>query len=73
MGQTTINQRRELEAVAGHHGWKEVQVFSDNGVSGAKGRRDRPGLDVQLKGVARRESTWWQPGRSIALGGPCRT
>jgi DNA invertase Pin-like site-specific DNA recombinase len=54
-GQTTVNQRRELEAVAGRHGWDVVQVFSDNGVSGAKGRKDRPGLDALLKGVARRE------------------
>jgi DNA invertase Pin-like site-specific DNA recombinase len=54
-GQTTANQRRELEAVAGRHGWDVVHVFSDNGVSGAKGRKDRPGLDALLKGVARRE------------------
>ena len=32
-----------------------MQVFSDNGISGAKGRKDRPGLDALLKGVARRE------------------
>jgi hypothetical protein len=31
-----------------------VHVFSDNGVSGAKGRKNRPGLDALLKGVARR-------------------
>jgi DNA invertase Pin-like site-specific DNA recombinase len=54
-GQNTTNQRRELEAVAARHGWEVVQVFSDNGVSGAKGRKDRPGLDALLKGVARRE------------------
>jgi DNA invertase Pin-like site-specific DNA recombinase len=54
-GQTTANQRRELEAVADRHDWDVVQVFSDNGVSGAKGRKDRPGLDALLKGVARRE------------------
>jgi DNA invertase Pin-like site-specific DNA recombinase len=54
-GQTTANQKRELEAVAARHGWDVVQVFSDNGVSGAKGRKDRPGLDAMLKGVARRE------------------
>src|SRR5262245_58553575 len=54
-GQTTTNQRRELEAVASRHGWEVVQVFSDNGVSGAKGRKDRPGLDALLKGVARRD------------------
>jgi DNA invertase Pin-like site-specific DNA recombinase len=54
-GQNTVNQRRELEAVAERHGWEVVQVFSDNGISGAKGRKDRPGLDALLKGVARRE------------------
>jgi DNA invertase Pin-like site-specific DNA recombinase len=52
---TTTNQRLELEAVAARHGWQVVQTFSDNGVSGAKGRKDRPGLDALLKGVARRE------------------
>jgi DNA invertase Pin-like site-specific DNA recombinase len=54
-GQNTTNQRRELEAVAERHGWEVVQVFSDNGISGAKGRKDRPGLDALLKAVARRE------------------
>ena len=54
-GQTTINQRRELEDVAGRHGWDVVQVFSDNGISGAKGSKDRPCLDALLKSVARRE------------------
>jgi DNA invertase Pin-like site-specific DNA recombinase len=54
-GQNATNQRRELEAVAERHGWELVQVFSDNGISGAKGRKDRPGLDALLKGVARRE------------------
>jgi len=54
-GQNTTNQRRELEAVAERHGWELVQVFSDNGISGAKGRKDRPGLDALLKGVTRRE------------------
>jgi hypothetical protein len=49
-GQTTANQRRELEAVAARHCWEAVQVFSDNGVSGAKGRKDRPGLGALLKG-----------------------
>ena len=34
-GQNTTNQRRELEAVAKRHGWEVVQVFSDNGISGA--------------------------------------
>jgi DNA invertase Pin-like site-specific DNA recombinase len=54
-GQTTANQKRELEEVAERHGWEVVQVFSDNGISGAKGRKERPGLDALLKGVARRD------------------
>jgi DNA invertase Pin-like site-specific DNA recombinase len=53
--QTTTNQRRELHAVAKRHGWSVVQVFEDAGISGAKGRKDRPALDALLKCVARRE------------------
>jgi DNA invertase Pin-like site-specific DNA recombinase len=53
--QTVENQRRELEAVAERHGWHVVQVFADEGISGAKGREKRPGLDAMLKAVARRE------------------
>jgi DNA invertase Pin-like site-specific DNA recombinase len=53
--QTTVNQRRELEAVAKRHGWYVVSIFEDAGVSGAKGRDRRPGLDELLKAVARRE------------------
>jgi DNA invertase Pin-like site-specific DNA recombinase len=32
-----------------------VEVFTDDGVSGAKGHDQRPGLDELLKGVARKE------------------
>ena len=53
--QTTENQRRELEVVAGRAGWEVVQVFEDAGVSGAKGREKRPAYDALLKAVARRE------------------
>jgi DNA invertase Pin-like site-specific DNA recombinase len=53
--QTTTNQRRELHAVAKRHGWSVVRVFEDAGISGAKGRKDRPALDAMLKAVARRE------------------
>jgi len=54
-GQTTENQLRELRAVAKRHGWKVVTTYTDDGVSGAKGRDKRPGLDALLTGVARRE------------------
>jgi DNA invertase Pin-like site-specific DNA recombinase len=53
--QTTHNQRRELKAVAARHKWDVVGVFEDAGVSGAKGRDQRPGLDAMMKVVARRE------------------
>lgn len=53
--QTTRNQRRELEAAAERHGWTIAAVYEDAGISGAKGRQDRPGLDAMLKAVARRE------------------
>jgi DNA invertase Pin-like site-specific DNA recombinase len=53
--QTTENQRRELLAAAGRHGWDVVHVFEDAGYSGAKGREGRPGLDGMLKAVARKE------------------
>lgn len=53
--QTVENQKRELEAVAARHDWNVVEVFEDAGISGAKGRDKRPGLDRLLKAVARRE------------------
>ncbi len=54
-GQTTENQLRELREVARRHGWKIVATYTDDGISGAKGREQRPGLDDLLKGVARKE------------------
>src|ERR1700716_4003058 len=53
--QDTDNQRRELEAVAARSGWVVVRVFEDAGVSGAKGRDKRPGLDAMLKAVNAKE------------------
>jgi DNA invertase Pin-like site-specific DNA recombinase len=53
--QTTANQCRELQAVAKRHGWSVVKVFEDAGISGAKGRSERPSLHEMLKAVARRE------------------
>ena len=54
-GQTTENQRRELEQVAQRSGWEIVEVFEDVGVSGAKSREERPAFDDLLKAAARRE------------------
>ena len=53
--QDTYNQRRELEAVAERSGWKVVEVYQDAGISGAKGRDQRPGLDAMMKAVNARE------------------
>jgi DNA invertase Pin-like site-specific DNA recombinase len=54
-GQTTDNQRRELEAVAKRSGWNVVEVLEDNGVRGAKGRDKRPAFDRLLKAVTARK------------------
>ena len=54
-GQSVANQVHELQAAAERHGWTVVQVFTDAGISGAKGRDKRPAFDKLLKGVARRE------------------
>src|SRR5712671_1172533 len=53
--QTTANQRRELEAVAKRSGWQIVTVYEDAGISGAKGRDKRPGLDAMMKAVNAKE------------------
>lgn len=52
-GQTTDNQRMALEAVAAQRGWTVTAAFEDAGISGAKGRDKRPGLDAMLKDAAR--------------------
>ena len=52
-GQTTENQRLALETIAAQRGWIVVAVFDDNGISGAKGRNGRPGLDRLLKDAGR--------------------
>lgn len=53
-GQTTENQRRELESVAERAGWQIVEVYEDAGISGAKGRDKRPAFDKLCKDAARR-------------------
>ncbi len=54
-GQTTDNQLCELRAVAERNGWQIVQEFVDKGISGAKGREQRPAFDALWKGAVRRE------------------
>ncbi len=52
--QTTENQRLVLARVAGHRGWQIVQSYEDQGISGAKGRDQRPAFDAMLKDAVRR-------------------
>jgi DNA invertase Pin-like site-specific DNA recombinase len=51
--QTTENQRIDLEQVAHMRNWAIVEVFRDEGISGAKGRNARPALDKLLKDAVR--------------------
>jgi DNA invertase Pin-like site-specific DNA recombinase len=54
-GQTTENQLRELRAAIERNGWVIAGEYVDHGISGAKGRRDRPQFDALLRGVTRKE------------------
>ncbi len=54
-GQSTENQLRELRAAIARHGWNIVAEYVDHGISGAKGRKDRPRFDALLHAVARKE------------------
>jgi DNA invertase Pin-like site-specific DNA recombinase len=52
--QTVENQLRELRLIAERRGWQVVEEYHDAGISGAKGRKDRPGLDKMLQDEQRR-------------------
>jgi DNA invertase Pin-like site-specific DNA recombinase len=53
-GQTVDNQRLALvEAIGRRPGWTIVDEYTDEGISGAKGRDKRPGFDRLLKDVVR--------------------
>jgi len=55
-GQQTIeNQLRDLSLAGERMGWDFVAFYADEGISGAKGRDKRPGLDALMKGIARKE------------------
>jgi DNA invertase Pin-like site-specific DNA recombinase len=47
--QSTESQRREMIDLAMRRKWIVVKEFTDQGISGAKGREQRPGLDEMLK------------------------
>ena len=51
--QTVENQRQALERIAEHRGWEIVAAYSDKGISGAKGRKDRPEFDRMLNDAQR--------------------
>ena len=53
--QTCDNQLIELRAVAERCGHTIVQEFVDSGISGAKGRADRPALDAMMKASNQRK------------------
>jgi DNA invertase Pin-like site-specific DNA recombinase len=61
-GQTVENQVRELRQIAERRGWEIVEAYSDAGISGSKGRDQRPGLDRMLNDASRRKfdliATW---------------
>jgi DNA invertase Pin-like site-specific DNA recombinase len=52
---TVENQIAELKQVAERRGWAVVEVYRDAGISGAKGRDKRPGLDAMLNDASRRK------------------
>lgn len=54
-GQTPENQIRELREVAARHGWQVTAEYVDHGISGAKGRDQRPEFDKLCRAIARKE------------------
>jgi len=52
--QSVENQIRDLRQVGERRGWQVVETYSDSGISGAKGRDKRPGLDRMLNDANRR-------------------
>jgi DNA invertase Pin-like site-specific DNA recombinase len=52
--QTVENQVRELHRIAERRGWQIVEEYHDAGISGAKGRDQRPALDRMLKDASKR-------------------
>jgi DNA invertase Pin-like site-specific DNA recombinase len=52
--QTVTHQLEALRGVAERRGWQIVETYTDAGISGAKGRDKRQGLDALLRGASRR-------------------
>jgi len=53
--QSTENQLKELNEVVSRNGWELVNVYEDKGISGAKGREDRPALNSLLVDAVRKK------------------
>ena len=54
-GQSVKAQLEALRQVADQRGWEVVREYTDSGISGAKGRDQRPALDAMLKDAVRGE------------------
>jgi len=52
--QTVENQEIQLRQIVERRGCQAVDVYNDAGISGSKGRADRPGLDKMLNDASRR-------------------
>ena len=53
--QTVSNQLLELKEIARRKGYQIVAEFSDEGISGSKGRDKRTGFDNLIKGAVRKD------------------
>jgi len=53
--QDSTNQLIELRNLANRLNYEIVQEYTDNGISGTKGREDRPGLDLLLNHAGQRK------------------
>jgi DNA invertase Pin-like site-specific DNA recombinase len=51
--QTVAHQLEALRGVAERRGWEVVESYSDEGISVARGRHQRPGLDAMLQDAGR--------------------
>jgi hypothetical protein len=74
--ETTANQERELRAAAERMGHEVVEVYADNGISGAMGRDKRPAFDRLHRDAARRKfdivMTWFGRSTRAITAGPRR-
>ena len=53
--QSVSNQLLELRQTADRLGWKVIAELTDDGISGAKGRDQRPAFDRLFRMIQRRE------------------